>query len=797
MENEKRGQTGIVSALLVILGSLIFVSAVVINSTDSSFVISFNDSLNITFVALRNNEIISPTTENGILSANETEVNEAVMENITSESQTMENLTLTDESITVNETIDLTIPVENMSLINQNVNLTLPIDNETSINISLPEEPIKNLSELTINDIVAADKFNQLKGFKQIGFTIDYDNIAVESFGKESISSSEKKLKNRFISYSIEVETIYEEIDTSFFNVDEKPVKQTYILKNLLDTIKNVKLNILYEIDSDFIFWKSTKYTISNEPIYFKAFKESIEIFPGLNETSLTGHTLTFGNNYYDFKDVTDLDYSVSVYSLDGKNYINLEILQEIDGLGEFIIDPIIGWTSRIITTAAHDANSVFAIDIDNDGNIDVLSTSYDIISGSNDKVAWYENNGSSPPGWTNYTIATSANKPESVYAIDIDNDNDIDVLSASISDDKIAWYENDGSSPPNWAAHNISTSADHAYAVYAIDMDKDNDIDVLSASIQDSKIAWYENNGSSPPSWTTHIISSSANFPTSVFAIDLDNDTDIDVLTTLGIGDKVVWYENNGSSPPSWTTYTITTIDAPQSLYAIDLDNDSDIDVVSGSTTDNKIEWYENDGNSTPNWTTHIISNSVMKPVSFYAIDIDDDNDIDVVSALSNNNSITWHENNGSSPPNWTTHTISTSVDGPMSVYAIDIDHDSDIDVVSASYQDNKITWHESNSTPANTTDLEILEIIPIQVIRDVDMVLGKTGLVRVNVKNNGPLDVNGTVTVTFEGQSLSSYGNDTNRKFITNGDEVSFDFSFTPESTGTQTFSAEVTVG
>ncbi len=34
----------------------------------------------------------------------------------------------------------------------------------------------------------------------------------------------------------------------------------------------------------------------------------------------------------------------------------------------------------------------------------------------------------------------------ESVYAQDLDGDGDMDVLSASHIDDKIAWYENDGS---------------------------------------------------------------------------------------------------------------------------------------------------------------------------------------------------------------------------------------------------------------------------------------------------------------------------------------------------------------
>ncbi|SVE05521.1 uncharacterized protein METZ01_LOCUS458375, partial [marine metagenome] len=76
-----------------------------------------------------------------------------------------------------------------------------------------------------------------------------------------------------------------------------------------------------------------------------------------------------------------------------------------------------------------------------------------------------------------------------------VDGDGDMDVLSASKSDDKIAWYENDGSE--SFTEHAISTSADYAYSVYAADVDGDGDLDVLSASEYDDKIAWYEQEGS------------------------------------------------------------------------------------------------------------------------------------------------------------------------------------------------------------------------------------------------------------------------------------------------------------
>ncbi|MDG1983105.1 MAG: VCBS repeat-containing protein, partial [Planctomycetota bacterium] len=84
-----------------------------------------------------------------------------------------------------------------------------------------------------------------------------------------------------------------------------------------------------------------------------------------------------------------------------------------------------------------------------------------------------------------------SANGANSVYASDLDGDGDADVLSASYSDDKIAWYENLGGGVFG-LQQAISTSADGATSVYATDLD--GDVDVLSASEGDDKIAWYEN---------------------------------------------------------------------------------------------------------------------------------------------------------------------------------------------------------------------------------------------------------------------------------------------------------------
>jgi hypothetical protein len=87
-----------------------------------------------------------------------------------------------------------------------------------------------------------------------------------------------------------------------------------------------------------------------------------------------------------------------------------------------------------------------------------------------------------------------SALGASSVYAADLDGDGDLDVLSASSDDDRVAWYENiDGAGHFGEQRAVITTAAAGAQSVYAADLDGDGDVDVLSA-FGDGKIAWYEN---------------------------------------------------------------------------------------------------------------------------------------------------------------------------------------------------------------------------------------------------------------------------------------------------------------
>ncbi|MCZ6594998.1 MAG: T9SS type A sorting domain-containing protein [Bacteroidetes bacterium] len=307
---------------------------------------------------------------------------------------------------------------------------------------------------------------------------------------------------------------------------------------------------------------------------------------------------------------------------------------ENLDGLGNF-------GPQQIITTNAFNATSVYATDIDGDGDMDVLSAS----GLPENKIAWYENTDGQGSFGSQQIITTNVDQAKSVYSTDVDGDGDMDVLSASIVDNKIAWYENDGDG--NFGPQQIiTTNAQWAWSVYASDIDGDGDMDVLSASPQDAKIAWYENLDGLGNFGPQQIITTIAFSATSVYATDIDGDGDMDVLSSFDA--NIAWYENDGDGNFGTQQIITTKLVGARSVYASDIDGDGDMDVLSASIFDDKIAWYENTDGQGSFGAQQIITTNADAAVSVYATDIDGDGDMDVLSASENDDKIAWYENLG-----------------------------------------------------------------------------------------------------------------------------------------------------
>ena len=135
-------------------------------------------------------------------------------------------------------------------------------------------------------------------------------------------------------------------------------------------------------------------------------------------------------------------------------------------------------------------------------------------------------------PSFSSGTNISGTNKdiPTSVYAMDMDNDGDLDIVATSENDNKVSWFENDGAADPSFTFRNITASAIKAWKSFPIDLDQDGDVDIITASHGDNKVRWFSNNGNADPSFTAAdlIVGADAR---GVHAGDVDGDGDIDFV--------------------------------------------------------------------------------------------------------------------------------------------------------------------------------------------------------------------------------------------------------------------------
>jgi hypothetical protein len=188
------------------------------------------------------------------------------------------------------------------------------------------------------------------------------------------------------------------------------------------------------------------------------------------------------------------------------------------------------------------------------------------------------------------------------------------------------------------------------------------------------------------------------------------------------------VWWENADDTGTTWVKHTIANINHPRSIYAIDLDNDSDNDVLCAASGADKIMWWESDGGNPPSFVGHLIAN-FEGACSVYATDFDGDNDIDVFGAAEGANAISWWENDGSSPPDFTEHNIATDFSVAQSVFAIDLNDDSNVDVLGAAWEAHTIAWWEKARHDVGPASIDIPSMVPEDTTFQPQATIGNFG--------------------------------------------------------------------
>jgi hypothetical protein len=338
--------------------------------------------------------------------------------------------------------------------------------------------------------------------------------------------------------------------------------------------------------------------------------------------------------------------------------------------------------------------SSVFVADMNADNALDVLTA-----SGDRDAIAWHQNeNGTFP---SRNTILRQANGVQSVFAEDLDGDGDPDVLSTSIYDNRIAWYENTDGYGSFSEQTVIENDGANPQSVYAADLDGDSDSDVIYASNGDGKVAWYENTDGQGSFSSENVISTNVAGAQAVYVADLDGDGDKDALSassSFGGDNKIAWYRNTAGGFASQNVIT-KKVKGARAVFAADLDGDGNQDVLSASKSDGKIAWYENTSGYGTFSKQKVITTNAAGARSVYTADLDGDGDQDILSA---SNRLAWYENTDGKG-SFSDPKVITNAGKYGAVLAADLDEDGDPDVLSASRKGNQIAWYSNDIEEGN----------------------------------------------------------------------------------------------
>ncbi|MEX1112453.1 MAG: FG-GAP-like repeat-containing protein [Candidatus Andersenbacteria bacterium] len=143
---------------------------------------------------------------------------------------------------------------------------------------------------------------------------------------------------------------------------------------------------------------------------------------------------------------------------------------------------------SRSVIATSVDATTVRIVDLDEDGDEDLV-----VVGQDNNSVYWFDNNGSQE--FTKRTLATDLQTVMSVAVGDIDGDNDLDFVTGDHHRGTVRWYERIRAKPTATNPTTIQQATDGSGRVTFETTISDADRDPTSARIQYSLDGdhWYK----------------------------------------------------------------------------------------------------------------------------------------------------------------------------------------------------------------------------------------------------------------------------------------------------------------
>lgn len=353
-----------------------------------------------------------------------------------------------------------------------------------------------------------------------------------------------------------------------------------------------------------------------------------------------------------------------------GGNGLNRVYLHLNNGDGTF-------QTPEIVDNKPGNISELYLVDIDDDNFDDLFTLEFN-------SLRLYRNNGNgsfdSPS-----TIYSDIQSGAGLHLSDLNGDNTLDILTASSFDNIISWHSNAGDGVFG-TRDTISSSENRVTSVYSADLDNDGDEDVIATSLQFGSVSWYKNNGSGIFE-APIVLTDNASQPSTVKAFDMDSDNDFDIIVTLNFPGRVLLIENIGNG--EFKDPKIIAENAPfaQDLTIADFNADGHPDIAFSSTFDAGVAVIINQGNL--NFDDQInVDFKSRTTQSIISADFNNDGRIDLATATPRSDLITWYENITDSTFSLPLVIASSTNSEPFQLVVNDFDNNGTEDIFVTNYE-------------------------------------------------------------------------------------------------------------